>query len=145
MSASLVGSEMCIRDSPHPELAAISSWDDLVLLAEAGFAGVKALISLAKRYPLAELAAKLRQIQTPEDEALVVFSTAHKAKGREWDAVVVWSDFPNWWVPSRDGEGEGGIEEENLLYVAMTRARKHLCLRYLPDLPEAVFPSVSPF
>jgi hypothetical protein len=133
------------RPRPHPELAAISSWDDLKLLAEAGFAGAKVLISLAKRYPLAELAVKLRQIQTPEDEALVVFSTAHKAKGREWDAVVLWGDFPNWWVPSRDREGEEEIEEENLLYVAMTRARKHLCLRYLPGLPEVALPPASPF
>jgi superfamily I DNA/RNA helicase len=133
------------RPRPHPELAAISSWDELNLLAEAGFAGVKALASLAKRYPLAELARRLREIQTPEEKALVVFSTAHKAKGREWDAVVIWSDFPNWWVPSEKDAGEQEIEEENLLYVAMTRARKHLCLRYLPDLPELVLPPASPF
>ncbi len=133
------------RPRPHPELAAISSWEDLTLLAEAGFAGAKVLLSLAKKYPLAELAERLREIQTPEEEALVVFSTAHKAKGREWDGVALWSDFPNWWVPSKDGEGEGGIEEENLLYVAMTRARKHLCLRYLPDLAEIILPPASPF
>jgi superfamily I DNA/RNA helicase len=130
---------------PHPELAAISSWEELSLLAEAGFAGVKVLTSLAKRYPLAELARRLREIQTPEEEALVVFSSAYKAKGREWDAAVIWSDFPNWWVPSESGAGEQEIEEENLLYVAMTRARKHLCLRYLPDLPEAALPPAAPF
>jgi superfamily I DNA/RNA helicase len=133
------------RPRPHPELAAISSWDELNLLAEAGFAGVKVLTSLAKRYPLAELARKLREIRTPEEEALVVFSTAHKAKGREWDAVVIWGDFPNWWVPPEDNANEQEIEEENLLYVAMTRARKRLCLRYLPDLPEVVLPPASPF
>jgi len=114
-------------------------------LAEAGFAGVKVLTSLAKKYSLAELARRLREIRTPEEQALVVFSTAHKAKGREWNAVVLWSDFPNWWVPPRDGEGEEEIEEENLLYVAMTRARKHLSLRYFPELPEIVLPPASPF
>ncbi len=133
------------RPRPHPELAAISSWSDLNLLAEAGFAGMKTLTFLAKKYPLAEVARRLREIQTPEEEALVVFSTAHKAKGREWDAVVIWGDFPTWWVPSRDGEGEEEIEEENLLYVAMTRGRKHLCLRYLPELPEIILPPASPF
>lgn len=56
----------------------------------------------------------------------MILTTAHKSKGREWDIVWLASDFPsNWnnkgeWVGLRD-------EERNLLYVAVTRARK-LCV-----------------
>lgn len=50
----------------------------------------------------------------------VVFTTAHKSKGREFEQVIVENDFPS---PYKDGEWVGLTEEEeNLLYVACTRA-----------------------
>ena len=62
------------------------------------------------------------------DDALVL-STAHSAKGREWDAVfIVWA-VDGWFPSSRalrdDDEAE---EERRLMYVAMTRARHHLAV-----------------
>ncbi len=63
--------------------------------------------------------------------SMTVLSTIHQAKGLEWDAVFVLhmneSSFPN----RRAVMEEGGIEEERrLFYVAVTRAREHLCLSY---------------
>jgi superfamily I DNA/RNA helicase len=64
-------------------------------------------------------------MQRNTDDPEIILTTAHKSKGREWDVVWLASDFPsNWnnkgeWVGLRD-------EERNLLYVAVTRARKHL-------------------
>lgn len=57
----------------------------------------------------------------------VVFSTAHKSKGLEWDTVALLDDF----VPklvSHVNIADDGHGEPNLLYVAVTRARRRLIL-----------------
>lgn len=55
------------------------------------------------------------------DNAHVTFTTAHKSKGREFSQVIVEGDFKS--ALSEDGEFVGLSEEEqNLLYVACTRA-----------------------
>lgn len=62
-----------------------------------------------------------------EDNAEFVFSTIHKAKGREWDHVVIGSDFQLF--TSEDEMLKmlrEEIEEFNLLYVAITRAKLSL-------------------
>ena len=66
-----------------------------------------------------------------DSEGRVVLSTIHQAKGLEWDAVFVihltQGAFPN----KRALLDDGGLEEERrLFYVAVTRARRDLCLSY---------------
>jgi hypothetical protein len=52
---------------------------------------------------------------------LVTFTTAHKSKGREWFQVIVEDDFKSGY--NEEGEWIGlPTEEQNLLYVACTRA-----------------------
>ena len=65
-----------------------------------------------------------------EDDVLVL-STAHSSKGREWDAVfVIWA-VDGWFPMSRALGSDEQIEEERrLLYVALTRARNHLFVTY---------------
>jgi DNA helicase-2/ATP-dependent DNA helicase PcrA len=65
-----------------------------------------------------------------EEDALVL-STAHSAKGKEWDAVfVIWA-VDGWFPSSRAlGDEEQLEEERRLMYVAMTRARNHLAVSY---------------
>ena len=54
-------------------------------------------------------------------EPHITFTTAHKSKGREWDQVIVENDFASCY--NEDGEWVGlQREEQNLLYVALTRA-----------------------
>ncbi|MDP9205060.1 MAG: ATP-dependent helicase [Gemmatimonadota bacterium] len=66
-----------------------------------------------------------------EDDDCLVLSTAHSAKGKEWDAVfVIWA--VDGWFPSarclnNDEETE---EERRLMYVALTRARNYLSVTY---------------
>ncbi|GBM02264.1 F-box DNA helicase 1 [Araneus ventricosus] len=62
--------------------------------------------------------------------ANVVFSTAHKAKGLEFDTVCLTDDYPI--VPSIDYRRRRAVdaEESNIIYVALTRAKN--CL-ILPD------------
>lgn len=55
------------------------------------------------------------------DSPLVIFTTAHKSKGRECEQVIVENDFKSCY--DDDGEWKGlSTEEQNLLYVAVTRA-----------------------
>jgi DNA helicase-2/ATP-dependent DNA helicase PcrA len=65
-----------------------------------------------------------------EQDALIL-STAHSAKGREWDAVfIIWA-VDGWFPSGRSLASDEDIEEERrLMYVAMTRARKHLTVSY---------------
>ncbi len=65
-----------------------------------------------------------------EDDALVI-STAHSAKGKEWEAVfLIWA-VDGWFPMSRSLGSEDEVEEERrLMYVAMTRAKRHLAATY---------------
>ena len=65
-----------------------------------------------------------------EDDVLVL-STAHSAKGREWDAVfVIWAVDGYFPMARALGDDEQVEEERRLMYVAMTRARNHLAVSY---------------
>jgi DNA helicase-2/ATP-dependent DNA helicase PcrA len=71
------------------------------------------------------------------NEHKIILSTVHQAKGLEWEAVFIISmsngQFPN----ERATREFKGIEEERrLFYVAVTRAKTHLCISY---------PSISGF
>lgn len=63
-----------------------------------------------------------------ERDALVI-STVHSAKGKEWDAVfLIWA-ADGWFPMARAINDEDEIEEERrLMYVAFTRARRHLAV-----------------
>ena len=65
-----------------------------------------------------------------EDDCLVL-STAHSAKGKEWDSVfVIWA-VDGWFPSSRALGSEEELEEERrLMYVALTRARDDLAVVY---------------
>ena len=65
-----------------------------------------------------------------EDDVLIL-STAHSAKGKEWDAVfLIWA--ADGWFPSTRAlrDEQETDEERRLMYVAMTRARHHLAIVY---------------
>lgn len=67
------------------------------------------------------------RVQTDSRVPDVVISTAHRAKGLEWDYVVIGDDFPAPKESLKTGELEWPSEEEmRLAYVAVTRARKGL-------------------
>jgi DNA helicase II / ATP-dependent DNA helicase PcrA len=66
-----------------------------------------------------------------EENDCLVLSTAHSAKGKEWDAVfVIWA--VDGWFPSARclNSDEETEEERRLMYVALTRARNHLSVSY---------------
>jgi DNA helicase-2/ATP-dependent DNA helicase PcrA len=61
----------------------------------------------------------------------VTLSTVHSAKGLEWDALFVIWMTDGWFPSSRSYDEFDDLEEERrLLYVAATRARRHLYFVY---------------
>jgi DNA helicase-2/ATP-dependent DNA helicase PcrA len=117
-----------VRDSydhPEPRLADL---DQLEIIA-AKFPSRGAFLSeLALEPPSATQ--DLSAGSDTEDDALIL-STAHSAKGREWDAVfVIWA-VDGWFPSSRALRSDEETEEERrLMYVALTRARDHLFAVY---------------
>ncbi|QBY45643.1 3'-5' exonuclease (plasmid) [Arsenophonus nasoniae] len=65
-----------------------------------------------------------------EEEASITVTTAHRAKGLEWDIVEINNDFPNnLFDPNMDKAAFR--DEVNLLYVSATRAKKTLVINKL--------------
>lgn len=66
-----------------------------------------------------------RLCPTPEGADIIV-TTAHRAKGLEWDVVYLVDDFPD--VLDDDMEPQERNAEINLMYVAATRAKRLLAV-----------------
>ena len=75
--------------------------------------------------------------QTVEpDQASIVLTTAHKAKGLEWDNVLLLDDFTPLLKDDTLLDPTGTeADEYNLIYVAMTRARINLRFHKKSDIP----------
>jgi DNA helicase-2/ATP-dependent DNA helicase PcrA len=69
--------------------------------------------------------------ESSEEGDVLILSTAHSAKGKEWDAVfLIWA-VDGWFPSSRAASDDEQLEEERrLMYVALTRARNHLAVTY---------------
>ncbi|HYO98813.1 MAG TPA: UvrD-helicase domain-containing protein [Pyrinomonadaceae bacterium] len=67
----------------------------------------------------------------PRGGGYVTLSTVHSAKGLEWDALFVIWMTDGWFPSSRSSDEFDDLEEERrLLYVAATRAKRHLYFVY---------------
>lgn len=108
-------------------LRAFGSWQEFVQFAEeTGDKEAVTLIKMINEYgsALPDLLTSLRAGLVHEDQADLIISTTHKAKGREWDLVWMADDFPT--LINTAGEVDISQEELNILYVAATRARRRL-------------------
>ncbi|CCW29059.1 conserved hypothetical protein [Xenorhabdus nematophila F1] len=85
-------------------------------------------INLLERYfPLPQNLEIMRKFATTnESKADITVSTAHRAKGLEWDLVELNNDFPDLFDPKLTELNRR--DEINLLYVSATRARKKLMI-----------------
>ncbi len=107
----------------------IKSWDDLIKNQDAD-SDIIRLAKIIDNNPQQALALipaiKLCQKTEPND-AKVILTTAHKSKGLEADSVYICDDFESVISSYLDSE-DLAQEELNLLYVAITRAKKKLIL-----------------
>jgi hypothetical protein len=112
----------------HPELACFGSWEDVERYVQDDAQGgdLKLMVSLVNKFGIPTILAALDSMPA-EADADVVVSTAHKAKGREWDRVRIGADFP---VEA----DKVGPAELRLIYVAVTRAKLALDMSSLAEL-----------
>jgi hypothetical protein len=117
----------------HPELFGFASWPEVVEFAEDEEGEhLQAFVKLVHQHGEQKLWVAVRHTAEAEAEADVLLSTAHKAKGREWDAVRLASDFHSRRLTPGHPEAEA---EVRLFYVAMTRAKRRLYVE--PEVLEA--------
>jgi hypothetical protein len=114
------------RRTSHPELFLFPNWGSVQDYAanDSSANDLKSLVDLVDSYGEETIIAAVDRL-VEEDRARVTVSTAHKAKGREWDRVRIGPGFG----PSVDDDGMQqplAVEEARLIYVAVTRARRIL-------------------
>jgi superfamily I DNA/RNA helicase len=104
----------------NPELVCFESWTEVQEYVKEDELGrdLALLVRLVDEYGADRIVSTFKR-QPGEADADIILSTAHKSKGREWDAVQLADDFP-------DGKDEVAPEEQRLLYVAATRAMSSL-------------------
>ena len=102
-------------------LALFETWEEVQEYAES-LAGrdLQPLVKLIDSEGVDYLRLILTRV-SPESEADYVISTAHRAKGLEFDSVYLAGDFK--FKTGEEGETTMTAEEKRLLYVAMTRAK----------------------
>lgn len=164
----MIGDILALKDGANAqeltstEIKLAKDYNELAQLCESGlFPDIQLAFSLSKHPDIRVI---MREIQTHhEDDPLnadVYLTTAHRAKGLEWDNVCVAGNFTHWNLKLEEPndfapkattiyevfqellkqQNDGGLapiaedyftglkEEANLLYVAVTRARKTLTL-----------------
>lgn len=109
----------------HPELFMFRTWHEVQDYAEHDAAGsdLKVFVGLVDKHGPDIIIDTLQRLTRDESRADVIISTAHKAKGREWDSVRVAGDFRE---PKKDEDGNQGEitrEDAMLAYVTVTRAK----------------------
>ena len=117
------------QPSQVPEFFGFRSWKQLVDCSntEQG-REFRTIVKLVNVYGLTSLFKAVSGAEVSLQNATVVLSTTHKAKGGEWDSVVLADDFK---IPSRNLAGDElftAREELRINYVAFTRARLELTL-----------------
>ncbi|MDA7742159.1 UvrD-helicase domain-containing protein [Francisellaceae bacterium] len=117
----------------HSKLRTFRSWEKMKDFKERfEDPDISFLANIIERYDV-KFGSVITQIENAkyvkEEEADIIFSTIHKAKGREWDHVVIGDDFP---LFNKEDDMQimlrEDAEEFNLLYVAITRAKYSLFL-----------------
>lgn len=108
----------------HPELACFESWADVQEYSKQDEGeDLRLMVKLIDQFKVQPILDALKNMPA-EAQADLVVSTAHKSKGREWDSVVLASDFP-----TRDRCSDSDLK---LLYVAVTRAKIELDITGCP-------------
>lgn len=104
-----------------PEFFGFQNWAEVVAFADSEEGeGLRTFVQLVEQHGERKLWAAVNRAVADEEGADVILSTAHKAKGREWNAVRLAPDFMNARL------GADAASEVRLFYVAMTRAKTRL-------------------
>lgn len=113
------------------ELAFFSHWREVQEFAESGEGSeIKTWVKLIEEYGTQTISHALNQLSLPH-QADYVITTAHKAKGLEWQSVQIADDFL---YDVNHMSVKISPEELRLLYVACTRGKLLLDVHHITDL-----------
>jgi superfamily I DNA/RNA helicase len=111
------------KPTSHPDLFVFESWEEVqAYVQEESGADLKVMVNLIDKYSVTTVLEVCKNSVT-EDDADVTISTAHKAKGREWNSVKIASDFRQPEADPLTGEQTVNRDEYMLAYVSVTRAQ----------------------
>jgi hypothetical protein len=115
------------QGTDHADLVAFKTWAEVCDYVQTDKAGadLKVKVNLLNQYGAESVLSVCDNVVT-EAKAEVVVSTAHKAKGREWNSVRVATDFREPRSVEDGGTGTVGRTDAMLAYVTVTRAKKVL-------------------
>lgn len=115
------------RPSPYPMFMGFKDWDEFLLYSQAsGDTETQKITKLVNKYGTKELKSALGSIYPSESHANILLTTAHKAKGREWQGVEMAEDFKAQPEKNEANEMVYNGPETRLFYVAATRAITNL-------------------
>ena len=123
-----IGSLKAGRPVASNEFFGFKNWKEVCEFAESDDGRhLHSLVKIVATYGEDHLIRALDKCVHNEQEAQVVVTTAHKAKGREWANTEISPDFISSWLKV-PGEliREETKEEARLLYVALTRCKENL-------------------
>lgn len=112
-----------MKNVKHEAIVPFNSWEEMLTESSSN----PELSRVAKIIKDGDALEYIRILETHYNvrDPNITLTTAHKAKGREWDTVVLADDFPS--IYDAKGKFVGlDDQERNLVYVAVTRAKKNL-------------------
>lgn len=111
------------KDVKHERVLPYASWYNMKEEGNEIGGELKRIVSIVECGQAQHIISVLEDYVTPVN-AVATYTTAHKAKGREHDQVILADDFQ---TNYSKGDWKGVPEpEENLLYVAVTRSQRVL-------------------
>lgn len=109
------------KDVKHDLFLGCETWEDAKFEADSN-GEIARIVKLVENGQYLHITSVLSNYKPPENPQ-VIYITAHKSKGLEWDVVVIADDYPSAY---KDGKWVLPEAERNLQYVANTRAKKVL-------------------
>lgn len=115
------------RKATHASLAAFRDWHEVLDYVEndSTSTDIRAFVRLVDKVGAEVILTTIAKLVSEKSSFDVIVSTAHKAKGSEWEQVQIGADFPQ----PTDKTGRPVPPNPNLIkliYVAVTRAKRAL-------------------
>lgn len=115
------------RKATHASLVAFRNWAEVLDYVEndSTATDIKAFVQLVEKIGAEVILETVAKLVSEKGSFDVIVSTAHKAKGSEWERVQIGADFPQ----PTDKSGKPVPPNPNLvklIYVAVTRAKREL-------------------
>ncbi len=112
-----------MKNVKHENILPYPTWQEYKEEAQKMAGEMKRIMTIIEGGDFQRFVRTLEHYENPMS-AKVIYTTGHKAKGREHDQVILCDDFPSHY---EGGEWKGLSDmEQNLLYVAVTRSMRVL-------------------